>query len=114
LAFRLSKKMTFALTPWVALFVMGNKDASGTVVNADGVRSEFELAKKMGHYLVPIGSSGWMSQELWKEVMSDFDNNFPKQTAKIRPLMERLGEMVKLPTELLDPLLSLLDILATA
>ena len=96
----------------IALFVMGNKTAGGASINADGVRAEFELAKQKGLYLVPIGSSGWMSQELWKEVMSEFGKNFPRQSAKIRPLMQRLGETVKQPVELLDALLSLIDILA--
>jgi hypothetical protein len=96
----------------IGLFIMGNKTVSGAAVNADGVRAEFELAKQKGLYLVPIGSSGWMSQELWKEVMSDFNKNFPRQSAKIQPLMDKLGELVKQPHELLDPLLSLLDILA--
>jgi hypothetical protein len=72
----------------IALFIMGNKSTSGSITKADGVRAEFELAKQRGLYLVPIGASGWMSQELWKEVMSDFDKNFPKQTAKIHPLMD--------------------------
>jgi hypothetical protein len=96
----------------IALFIMGNKIVGGATASADGVRAEFELARQRGLYLVPIGSSGWMSEELWKEVMSDFDKNFPKQSAKIRPLMERLGQSVKQPLDLLDTLLSLVDLLA--
>lgn len=96
----------------IAVFIMGNKTSAGGIVNADGVRTEFELAKQKGLYLLPLGCSGWMSKELWEEVMSGFDRNFPKQSAKIRPLMQRIGEATKNPLELLDPLLSLIDILA--
>ena len=91
---------------------MGNKTSDSGVVNADGVRAEFELAKRKGLYLVPIGCSGWMSEELWKEVMSDFENNFPNHTERIRPLMQRIGLATRDPLELLDPLLSLINILA--
>jgi len=44
--------------------------------------------------------------------MSEFDIHFPKEAAKIRPLMERLGATVKHPVELLDAVLSLIDVLA--
>jgi hypothetical protein len=53
-----------------------------------------------------------MSGDLWQEVMSEFDKYFPKQTADIRPLMERLGETGKQPNDLLEPLFSLIDMLA--
>jgi hypothetical protein len=96
----------------IALFIMGNRTVGGATVNTEGVRAEYELAKGKGLYVVPIGSSGWTSEELWKEVMSDFDKLFPKQSAKIRPLMERLGQPVSQPLDLLDTLLPLLDILA--
>jgi Sir2- and TIR-associating SLOG family/SIR2-like domain len=97
----------------IAVFIMGNKlDRAATIINADGVRAEFELAKQRGLYVVPIGSSGWMSLELWNEVMSNLDKHFPARSAKIRPLMQRLGETVKQPLDLLETVLALVDILA--
>ena len=96
----------------IAVFVMGNKEVDGKVVSADGVRAEFELAKSKGLYVVPIGSSGSMASELWKEVMGDVKKLFPKNTTKIRPLLEAIGKSVKSPDKLLKPLLELIDLLS--
>jgi Sir2- and TIR-associating SLOG family/SIR2-like domain len=60
----------------IAVFVMGNKTVDGKIVNAEGVRAEFELAKAKGLYVIPVGSSGWMSSEgivkvtiVWRNVL---------------------------------------------
>lgn len=91
-----------------AIFVMGNKISDAGIINATGVRAEFELAKEKGLSLVPIGSSGWMSQELWNEVNTNLENLFPDAT-KIAPLFEAIGKEVDNPNELLEPLLKLID-----
>ena len=38
----------------IAVFIMGNKTVGGKVVTADGMRSEFELARSRGLHLIPI------------------------------------------------------------
>jgi NAD-dependent SIR2 family protein deacetylase len=92
----------------IAVFVMGNKDVAGKIVNADGVRVEFELAKTQSLYLVPVGSSGSMASELWSEVMKDLSTYFPKNTEAVRPLLESIGKSVNNPSVLLEPLLKLI------
>jgi len=96
----------------IAIFVMGNKTDKGKIINSDGVRAEFELAKDKGLYVIPVGSSGSMAEELWKEVMAQFDTYFPKDTKKVRPLLEALGKAVTNPNDLLDPILKLIVHLA--
>jgi NAD-dependent SIR2 family protein deacetylase len=96
----------------IAVFIMGNKNVDGKVVSADGMRAEFELAKSKGLYVIPVGSSGSMASELWKEVMAEITTYFPKNSAKIRPFLEAIGKTVKTPNELLEPLLELIDFLS--
>ncbi|WP_316204493.1 SIR2 family protein [Bradyrhizobium sp. SZCCHNS3051] len=96
----------------IAIFVMGNKNVGGKIVQADGVRAEFELAKAKGLYLIPIGSSGSAASELWNEVTSQIDVFFPRNTRTIRPLLKAIGRPVKDPNDLLEPLLKLIDCLA--
>lgn len=96
----------------IAVFVMGNKDVGGKVVNADGVRAEFELAKSKGLYLIPVGSSGSMASELWNEVNAQITTFFPKNTSTVRPLLKAVGRPVKSPNDLLEPLLKLIGYLA--
>ncbi len=96
----------------ISIFVMGNQKVGGKVINADGVRAEFESAKAKGLYLVPVGSSGSMASELWNEVMKQIGSYFPKDTTKIRRWLKAIGKPVKNPTELLEPILKLVEHLA--
>jgi hypothetical protein len=93
----------------IALFVMGNKEVEGKIISAEGVRAEFKLAKAKGLYLIPVGSSGFMATELWNEVVADIATFYPKNTKKIGSLLKALGQPVKNPNELLEPLLKLID-----
>jgi Sir2- and TIR-associating SLOG family len=59
----------------LAIFVMGNKVSGSSIVDADGVRQEFEIAKRENLKLIPIGASGFVAERLGGEVMADFDRN---------------------------------------
>ena len=93
----------------IAVFVMGNKVVRGSVVPADGMRNEFELAKSRGLHLIPIGASGSMSADLWAEVTSDFNAYFPGASQKVRALLATLGQPTDTPETLLAPVLDLID-----
>lgn len=97
----------------IAVFVMGNKNVGGKVVTADGMRREFEIAKEKGLYLIPIGASGFMSAELWTEVMDEFDRRFPAAKPPVKKSLERLGKPTDEPQTLLAPLIDLIDKLAS-
>lgn len=69
----------------IAIFLFGNKivpdtektkdDAKATkVVLADGVRKEFDIALRQGVIPIPIGITGSVAEELWKEVEQKFDD----------------------------------------
>lgn len=58
----------------VAIFVFGNKEKNGNVVLADGVKKEFEIAKNKRKFIIPIGSTGYVSKEILDEVKSDLNN----------------------------------------
>lgn len=61
----------------IAIFLFGNKvvkdPASGkeAIVNADGCRQEFEIAKEKGKILIPIGSTGYAAKEFFDEMKAD-------------------------------------------
>jgi hypothetical protein len=62
----------------IALFVFGNKVKDGKIVNADGVRSEFNIAKDTGVVALPIGVTGYMAKELADEMQADPAKYFDK------------------------------------
>ena len=96
----------------VAVFILGNEDQGGKIVNALGVRAEFDLAKEKGLWLVPIGCSGFMAEELWSEVMKNFDDYFPGIPRKVRGLMEGLGKSGTNPLNLVDTVVEIVKLLA--
>lgn len=78
----------------IALFVFGNKFKHGTndIENAEGVRKEFEIAKSQGCLLIPVGMTGYMSKELWEEVMQNFDDYYPDHK-NIKDDFQKLGDI---------------------
>jgi hypothetical protein len=89
----------------IAIFVMGNKEEGGKTIVASGVLEEFDLARKAGLFVIPIGSSGFAAKELWTRVVADLAHFFPFEEKLVRPFLEELGKSVSDPMQLLDPLL---------
>lgn len=58
----------------IAIFIFGNKDVNGEIVNAEGCREEFELAVQNDLIVIPVGATGYMAKELL-----DFVKSNPKQ-----------------------------------
>jgi len=54
----------------VVIFIFGNKrhEDSGEIIIADGVLQEFEIAKKKGKVIIPVGSTGFAAELIWNEV----------------------------------------------
>ena len=52
----------------VAIFIFGNKWSESGTISANGMRSEYEIAKERHCLIVPVGCTGFMAQEIWKEV----------------------------------------------
>lgn len=59
----------------VTLFFLGNKidRDTGAFVHSDGVRQEYEISKSHGNFLIPVGATGYMSEELWAEQMNEIN-----------------------------------------
>ena len=74
-----------------AVFIFGNKLEAGSVVPANGVRREFEIAKTNGLLLIPIGATGYMAQELWQEITDHFDAYYPAHP-ELKPLFAVLAD----------------------
>jgi hypothetical protein len=51
----------------VCVVLAGNKLVTGSVVPADGVRQEVEIARAKGRVIIPIGATGHVARELWEE-----------------------------------------------
>ncbi|SFB35699.1 SIR2 family protein [Pseudomonas sp. NFPP24] len=76
----------------IAIFLFGNKvNPGGEVVLSNGMREEFDLAVAGGVFVIPIGITGSISAELWKEVIASYDETKYEHGKKITPLLQELG-----------------------
>ena len=62
----------------VSVFMFGNKKdkTTGSIVESDGCIQEFEIAKKKGNVIIPIGSTGDAAKKIFEMVKSDL-TSFP-------------------------------------
>lgn len=94
----------------VALFFFGNKLVEGKLVNAGGVRREFEIALEHGLLPIPVAATGFMAEELWKEISANLDK-FYGESKWVIPQIEKLADpkaapkaMVRTITEIIKQL----------
>lgn len=56
----------------IAVIIFGNKnDGKGNIILANGVKREFEIAISQGLIPIPIAATGYMSKEIFDDVMKD-------------------------------------------
>jgi len=60
----------------IAIFVFGNKLEDIAIREADGMIQEFQIAHSHGALLIPVGASGYVSERLWADVITRFDEYF--------------------------------------
>ena len=91
----------------IAIFLFGNKLVDGKLELADGVRKEFEIAFKSGALVLPIGSTGYVSKELWKAVYDNYESFYP---GKINfQLFELLGQDSLSPDKIINHVIQFLN-----
>ncbi|MCO5383492.1 MAG: SIR2 family protein [Methanosarcina barkeri] len=82
----------------IAIFVYGNKlDSANNIVLSDGMRQEFELCKDAEILPIPVGATGYMAENLWKEVWNNFETYYPDASPRFKSNFEKLGDK-SLPT----------------
>lgn len=90
----------------VTIFISGNKLEGAKIDEARGVLQECELAKAKGHFLIPIGATGWAAQTIWKEVSAKLDVYF--KGFDVAEEMKTLGDVNSDNEKLLAAVLSIL------
>jgi hypothetical protein len=85
----------------IALFMFGNKLSDDNVVLSNGMREEYEIAKNKGLFLIPIGATGYMAEQLWEERNCEIqkDTNISNE---MKHLFEKLGNSQIKAVDLID------------
>lgn len=92
----------------VSIFLLGNKyDEAKNLINADGVRSEFELSYLKGLKVIPIIQTGYMSKELGEELEKDFEK-FYGDNMKLLKKFKELNK-AKNSEEIISKIIEIID-----
>lgn len=76
----------------ISIFIFGNKlDKKGNLINADGVISEFEIAKECGNLIIPIGCTGSVAENIWNEIKGDFGTYYKNSSPLLKELYDKLN-----------------------
>lgn len=94
-----------------SVFLFGNKIVSGNVMPSNGMEEEFNIAKELSHFLIPVGATGTMSQKLWNRIEDNFDEYFPNQSAEARELFHKLGDTSCSSSDLIEVTIKLMKTL---
>jgi hypothetical protein len=91
-----------------AIFLSGNKldPATNQTVVGNGVLQEFEIAKQLRLYPIPIGATGHAAQQIWNEVHADLDTFYPEKGIKTH--FETLNNPKKSNAELLEAIFAII------
>lgn len=76
----------------IALFLFGNKLEGGTIIDSSGMWEEFQIAKEKGLFLLPIGSTGYVSKKIHQEISNNFYNYYPDANETFKQMFIEIGD----------------------
>ncbi|MCC5439658.1 SIR2 family protein [Clostridium botulinum] len=94
----------------VSIFVFGNKiDKESNIIKANGVMSEFEIAKEYGNLIVPVGCTGFAAKDIWNEIKDNFDAYYQNSSSLLKELFEKLNASNDNKTELVNTIIEFIN-----
>jgi hypothetical protein len=95
----------------LALFVFGNKDdGKGGWKLSNGMIEEFDVAIKQGVIPIPVGATGYASEELWNKVVASPADYYPNNSDLIAAI-KQIGDKSLTDDELIKQILIVISIL---
>jgi hypothetical protein len=95
----------------IAIFVFGNKDdGNGGIALSSGMIDEFEIAIKNVVVPIPVGATGYTSEELWKKVTASPSLYYPNNS-ELLDAITQVGNSKLTDDELINQILKAINIL---
>jgi hypothetical protein len=92
----------------VAIFIFGNRRIENTNKIAQGVLDEFWLAQENELKIIPVGSTGYASKEIYETIMKNFATYY-KEYPKLKKQFEKLGNEKESPKAIINTVLEILS-----
>ena len=98
----------------IVLFGRKKDEKNDKVIDAPGVKKEFDIACKKGLFVIPIGSTEGMARSIYNEVYKEMDK-YDYKSGFLRTRLKKLGKLnyVKDKKELVDCVLEIVDYVKT-
>jgi len=79
----------------VAIFIFGNKRLeTGEIVLANGMMEEYRIAKSFGKYIIPVGSTGYIAEQILTELSENDEYWYLKDSVKILKDEKDVGKLI--------------------
>ena len=89
--------------------MFGNKLNDNNVVLSNGMREEYEIAKNKGLFVIPIGATGYMAEQLWEEQNSEIQKN-TNISEEMKQLFKKLGDRKVKTEDLIDLVIQIINL----
>ena len=75
----------------ISLYIFGNKKQDDNIVEANGVKTEFDIAIDAKHIVIPVGCTGYMAQKLWEQINLNIEEYYGKVNDEVRKTFQSLN-----------------------
>src|SRR5690625_1684653 len=97
----------------VSIFLFGNKieinKGEKRLIDSRGVIEEYNISRKLGHFIIPVSATGYVSEEIWSQeknvILKRFSrnkeiiNNYSKLNTKDQNIDHLVNKIIKLLKE---------------
>lgn len=94
-----------------AIFLYGNKLEDGKVVLSSGMKEEYDIACEKGLFILPIGATGFIAEEIWNEINISIDDIYKnhKNIVELKRLFIAMGDKTTEPEQFIKIILEFLE-----
>lgn len=92
----------------VAVYLFGNKLKDDKIIDATGVREEYDIATQQGVVSVPIGATGFMAEHLHNEVTTDYSTTLFRQDPSLSSLYATIGDPNSSETAIIQAVINII------
>lgn len=75
----------------ISIYLFGNKKQDDSVVEANGVKKEFDIAIDAKHIVIPVGCTGYMAQKLWEQINLNIEEYYGRVNDETRKIFQCLN-----------------------
>ena len=75
----------------ISIYIFGNKKQDDNIVEANGVKTEFDIAIDAKHIVIPVGCTGYMAQKLWEQINLNIEEYYGKVNNEVRKTFRSLN-----------------------